>query len=899
MRENLSIEKSIKSERKNKMIYKFIDNNGTFVVKNPHNISYLYFPLTNSEGTLLSSISPNLGGDIKQDNEHFLMPPASIEDIKNNPLSRREFFLKLPSHRNKIVRTSSPQETILEAGILYHKMTYFYPEVSITVLTFIPYDLNVEITHITVESRCNIKFIPTFFMPLYGRGENNLRDHRHVTSLLNRIKLDKYGIILKPTMSFNEKSHIVNETIYFIFGYSGGREPPAGQFPTLLDFCGEGGNLFYPESIYKDTPPPRGKTGFDGKEACAALRFKEENLKKGSRKEYIFIAGITKDKNYIKNTFAKLNSIAKINSYFDKTKTYWQNANLKERNQESRISITSNSKNYNGWLKWVLLQPVLRRLFGCSFLPHFDYGKGGRGWRDLWQDALSLLFIDTKGTKKLIANSFKGVRIDGSNATIITKDGHFISDRNSISRVWSDHGMWPYLTLNEYIHKTGDTNILLKEMPYFCDHQFRRAKEIDYKFLNKDNILKTRDGKVYKGSILEHILVENLVQFFNVGKHNITRLENADWNDGLDMAFDLGESVPFSCMYADNLESLSYILDKLSRKKKSIKLLKEITILLDTAEKHINYNHPAEKLKLLNRYFEETGRLVSGEKKEISLSSIAKDLKAKSEWLKEFIRRKEWLKYGFFNGYYDNKGKRVEGKSGRIMHMMLSSQVFAIMSGTASREQISKMWISIKKYLYDKHLEGFRLNTNFKQLYMDLGRAFGFSYGDKENGAFFNHMTVMLSFALYKRGFVNEASEVFNSIYKMAASKKAKIYPMIPEYFNNDGRGMYFYLTGSASWYIYTLIRQVLGIKYNFGDLIIEPKINKKSLPDDISVDMSIKGRNLKINYSIKTDKDITSIRGSINGKKMRPAENKFIIPISEINNLPAGRQNTIDIIIA
>ncbi|MFA5095002.1 MAG: cellobiose phosphorylase, partial [Candidatus Omnitrophota bacterium] len=107
--------------------------------------------------------------------------------------------------------------------------------------------------------------------------------------------------------------------------------------------------------------------------------------------------------------------------------------------------------------------------------------------------------------------------------------------------------------------------------------------------------------------------------------------------------------------------------------------------------------------------------------------------------------------------------------------------------------------------------------TDFKSLYMDLGRAFGFAYGDKENGAFFNHMVVMLANALLKRGYVKEGREAFDSIYNMASSDRARIYPMIPEYFNNEGRGLYFYLTGSASWYIYTLMEEVLGIKYSFG----------------------------------------------------------------------------------
>ena len=42
---------------------------------------------------------------------------------------------------------------------------------------------------------------------------------------------------------------------------------------------------------------------------------------------------------------------------------------------------------------------------------------------------------------------------------------------------------------------------------------------------------------------------------------------------------------------------------------------------------------------------------------------------------------------------------------------------------------------------------GYRLNTDFKEEKFDLGRMFGFAYGEKENGAVFSHMTV----DVYKR----------------------------------------------------------------------------------------------------------------------------------------------------
>jgi cellobiose phosphorylase len=65
----------------------------------------------------------------------------------------------------------------------------------------------------------------------------------------------------------------------------------------------------------------------------------------------------------------------------------------------------------------------------------------------------------------------------------------------------------------------------------------------------------------------------------------------------------------------------------------------------------------------------------------------------------------------------------------------------------------------------------------------------------------------------------------------MSSDARARINPVLPEYFNAEGRGLYAYLTGSASWFIHTLLGEVLGIRFSFGDLVLEPKL----LPDDFS----------------------------------------------------------------
>ena len=51
------------------------------------------------------------------------------------------------------------------------------------------------------------------------------------------------------------------------------------------------------------------------------------------------------------------------------------------------------------------------------------------------------------------------------------------------------------------------------------------------------------------------------------------------------------------------------------------------------------------------------------------------------------------------------------------------------------------------------------------------------------------------------------------------------MYPGIPEYFDNQGRGLYAYLTGAASWYMLTMITEVFGVRGDLGDLVIAPAL--------------------------------------------------------------------------
>ena len=68
--------------------------------------------------------------------------------------------------------------------------------------------------------------------------------------------------------------------------------------------------------------------------------------------------------------------------------------------------------------------------------------------------------------------------------------------------------------------------------------------------------------------------------------------------------------------------------------------------------------------------------------------------------------------------------------------MTLTGQVFPIMAGVATNEQVQQTFAAAKKYLQDRRLGGFRLNTDFAELQPDLGRAFSFAYGEKKRRFF-------------------------------------------------------------------------------------------------------------------------------------------------------------------
>jgi cellobiose phosphorylase len=896
--------------------WKFIDDDGTFCLTNPHRFSSLYLPLCNEAG-IFSAITPTLHGDIKADHNSFLTPPVSVENLHDSR-SARNFWIRLASAEpwsatgNSAMQvshhfTDADEESFLEVGLLWQRVTRKNTQIGLQaeITSFVPASndrvelMKVTITNLSVNK---LKFTPTAAIPMYGRSADNLRDHRHVTSLLHRTFCGTYGVLVRPTLSFDERGHQPNTLTYAVLGVEEDGNPPRGFFPIVEDFIGEGGSLDWPQAIVQSREPDfRSGMSVDGYESVGGLRFRDVSLLPGESCSFVLVMAIMSADDTVR-IIQEYGTLHRFETWFEKTKTYWN----------SKIEVPrvyTGNKRYDGWLRWVTVQPVLRRIFGNSFLPYHDYGRGGRGWRDLWQDILTLLMMEGSDVNRMLYDNFGGVRMDGSNATIVgLQPGEFKADRNNIPRVWMDHGVWPLLSTVLYIDQTGDLAFLLRSQVYFKDHLAGRAK-----FLDKDwtpeqgTMLRTTAGEPYQGTILEHLLVQHLVPFFNVGEHNSILLEGADWNDAMDMAGERGESVAFTAMYAGNLHRLSELVLAMEKLEvHDVEIASEMISLLDTLSNGVDYNSVSAKQAKLTAYFTSCFHTVSGRKTKILLKDLAKDLVIKANWLIKHLRSEEWLTdstgFGWFNGYYDNKGMRMEGDFPKGVRMTLTSQVFALMGGVATNDQADEIVRSVDRYLYDVRVGGYRLNTDFSEVLPDLGRAFGFAYGNKENGSMFSHMAVMYAYALYQRGLSKQGYKVLEGIYKHCQEfAHSHIYPGIPEYINSRGRGMYTYLTGSASWYMLTLVNEVFGVRGVLGDLMLDPKLVAEQFgPENkVRLDISFAERKMAIIYNNQAKLDYGEYRissVSLDNRLFEFSRLPVIIPRSLIGSLNPGEPHSIEI---
>ena len=821
----------------------YLNEQGDFILRQAHRYPGIYMPLVN-EGGLVSAVTPWLAGDCKADQNTFLMPPAGMETLHESR-AVRNFWVKpegeLPwsvtgqSALQRARQYTDGEETVLTGGLLWQRLTRKQEGTGLKAetLSFVPAGREkIEIMQVSLTN-CGehpLMLTPVAAIPMYGRSADNIRDHRHVTSLLHRAEVEKYGIKLTPTMTFDERGHQPGRVTYRVWGAEGEGIPPREFLVRTCDFVGQGSHDWPEALVAPDDAVLRQYAGdkVSGGEMTAVLFFDKVCLGPGETRRYQVALAIDEEPLvYMKES--------RVASALRETKAYWQRKTARFRTGDPRFDL---------WSRWVAVQPTLRRICGCSFLPHHDYGRGVRVLRDLWQDSLALILEEPNAVRQDLSCYFAGVRADGTNATIIgAAPGEFKADRNQIPRVWMDHGFWPLFTVKLYLDETGDDSFLMERQPYFSDTLAWRG----------EGEPRQEAVPVSEGTVLEHMLVQAVTAFYDVGGHGHIRLRGADWNDGLDMAKERGESVAFTAAYAYGLSILSQMAERLERCGiRNVGLKEPLARLLADA---VGMYGDWERMRAA--LFSYCGEMEKSDKEaEFPVEKLKRTTAAMAERIREHIARTEWIGDGtelsWYNSYYDNNGRPLEGVKEGQVRMMLTGQVFCLLSGTVDDIRAGQIIRAVDWYLCMPNRGGYCLNTDFKETKLDMGRMFGFAYGHKENGAVFCHMAVMYAYALYERGFAAEGRHVLELLYQQAADfGRSRILPGIPEYFDDRGIGMYPWLTGAGSWLMLTLQTQAFGVHGSGGNLCLEPKLTLGQFDADGTAEITcaFMGNPLRVRY--------------------------------------------------
>ena len=296
----------------------------------------------------------------------------------------------------------------------------------------------------------------------------------------------------------------------------------------------------------------------------------------------------------------------------------------------------------------------------------------------------------------------------------------------------------------------------------------------------------------------------------NLGEKGFVRLEDADWNDGLDMAKEKGETIAFTHFYLNNLKILNSYLSRYQE----VELFPSLYELITSKNKD-----------KLNMFFDKVANFNENSKfyetKDI-INHINIHIKYLENKLKTIV-----MKNGALQSYIDNDGEFLDKDT-----VSLTGQAMALLNKTVKPSCALNIAKTTKKHLYNPNCGGYHLNENYNEIKLNMGRAYGFSYNHKENGAVFSHMALMYAKGLFNYELSDYGREALYAIINRAKAKTSNVALGIPEYFTEKGEGKYLYLTGSATWLLLVLKESLFGIKYINGCTYIKPQLKGEDFID-------------------------------------------------------------------
>ncbi|AKL97787.1 GH36-type glycosyl hydrolase domain-containing protein [Endomicrobium proavitum] len=756
---------------------------------------------------------------------------------------------------------------------------------------FVPNDEMAEIWLVEIKNESSkeqtVDFIPA--VPIFGGNRAYVEYHRDVVRLYNKSQVTDHIEIL-PGLEWVEGSTDSSDICYLM-----GAATPNGKkgdrfYSDRETFLGANNSWLKPQAIVENIPP---KAQCYGKEAVGAIEFKNIVIAARKSVKFAVVNAITFEGSKGARQLLKKYDYAGSVKAFEKLNNFW-----KERT--SRVVITTQNKDFNNlWNNWWCYQLSMRYWFGNTGHPQTDYGSDFSGWRDFWQDMMAATVIDPKDLEERTMKTLEGIRLDGTNATrFFARTKEFGSDE--VNGLWCDHPYWTAQTVMLLINFLGDYGFLLKSgIAYFkdCYRSRGEVKDDTWKKGVIDN-QKTASKTVYKGTVLEHLLVQLLTMFYDVGNNNLLKQKRADWNDAVDQV--KGENVTFTFGLALDCNELADLIEKVAQKKNisEVEVFEELALLIEKNAAHADIAAKVRQ-KTLEKYLAKVNGNISGKKVKIKVAALVADLRKKAA-LSIANANKKAFNGSYYSGYIFANGKPVDGifKNGALskknpttddFEMMLMPQTWSLVSKGADKIKASdKVINSVFKHLLDKKIGALKLNyPPYLKFDKTIGRITGFAAGTKENNALFCHANLFFTWALLRRDRADDAYRIFSGINPLNQYQEVfRSGPWIPEYYvssdnpNIAGRGEYPILTGSAAWTRYLFQNFFFGVRGELDGLRIDPRLPAHK--DFNGAKLSIDFRGARYNITFFNDglkKNTKASKIVVNGKEI---EGTLVAPFAK-----------------
>lgn len=485
------------------------------------------------------------------------------------------------------------------------------------------------------------------------------------------------------------------------------------------------------------------------------------HLEKEESTTCVFVLGSSTDSDSLPDIVSKFANVKTAKSELKAVKDYWKKT-------LGAIKVESSDKSFDYMVNgWYLYQAISSRILARA---GFYQVSGAFGYRDQLQDSMNIALVYPEQARRQIL-------INAAHQFEAGDVLHWWHEKNhfGLRSRYKDDYVWLVYATCRYLDVTKDYSILEEKVPYVIGPELSKYEH------EKGIVFSYTEEKV---SLLEHLLTSLHLAMNSLGSHHLPLMGGGDWNDGMNKVGikGKGESVWLGFFLYQTIDMF-------------ISFMKEYD----------------KKFKL-------------------------KEYKEFNDKLKENLNKKAWDGEYYLRAYFDN-GDKLGSRENKECKIDLISQSFAILSNVAPKDRVQKSITAVEENLVDDQNKIIKLLTPaFEKSLNNPGYIMNYPKGLRENGGQYTHSTSWYIMALIKAGYYDRAYryyQMINPVNRSLDAKESEKYVVEPyvvaaDIYSNErypGRGGWTWYTGTAAWYYYVGVSEILGLKKHGEELTIEPNI--------------------------------------------------------------------------